>query len=140
MSNPNRAWGTDGDHTEHYDRNARTQDPNQLAEMNLGAPPRPANPWEALMQTEPNQPIPESLEEVRARMAPLLEAMRTLSKREQYVLEARYWEQKSLRQIAEVLPWSKSEIWRIEQRALESLAAVLNADHGGYRGLRKPCA
>lgn len=140
MTSPNRSWGTDGDHTEHYDRNATSRDPNQMIEMDLGPPRMPDNMWQALMETVPNDTIPESLEEVRARMEPLLEAMRTLPRREQYVLEARYWEQKSLRELAEVLPWSKSQIHRIERHALDTLATALNADHGGYRGLARRSA
>lgn len=134
----NRAWGTDGDHKEHYDRYTNSRDPNQMVEMDLGPPRQPTNLWEAIMQTAPHAAIPESLEEVRERTAPVLAAMNKLTAREQYVLEARYWEQLSLREIAERLPWSKSQVHRIEQQALESLKDALSAVADECLGHQKP--
>jgi hypothetical protein len=84
----------------------------------------PTSVVEALMQTVPGDEPATSSEE----LVPLGHAIQwafdtLLTERERYVMEAIWFEGLSRRQLAERLPWGKSQIDRIERAARAKLGA-----------------
>lgn len=121
----NRSWGTHGDARDLRDRNSTSYDPSMMAELDLGAPKKPENEYQALMEAAPHAEILEDQETFDKRMHPLREAMEDpnlLTERERFIIEARFYWRMSVREVAAILPWSATHVHRLEHQAQQKLA------------------
>ena len=120
----NRSWGTRGDGNETRDRHSTSYDPTIMIDLDLGTSPKPANEYQALMEAAPGQIIEEDQETFDIRMGPLRDALEDedlLTERERWIIEARFFWRFSVREIADLLPWSVTHVHRIEHQAREKL-------------------
>lgn len=124
----NRSWGADGDTAETRDRHTSAQDPTIMAALDLIPQARPENPYQALMEAAPHEEPAEDVLAFQERMQPVRDALEDpdlLTERERWIVEARFFWQLSVREVADLLPWSVTHVHRIEHQAREKLAERL---------------
>lgn len=127
----NRMWGARGDGPETRDRHSTSYDPAIMADLDLGAKPKPLNEYQALMETAPGEIVEEDQEAFDLRVGPLRDALENpavLTERERWIIEARFYWRFSVREIADMLPWSVTHVHRIEHQAREKLRKHLETE------------
>ena len=133
MSDPdkqNRSWGHIGDQAETRDRRTIAYEPTLLLELDLGPPRRPSNQYQALMEAEPHTEPVEDQQQFDRRVRPLRDAIEdpdVLTARERWIIEARFYRRLSVREVAELLPWSVTHVHRIEHCARQKLKEHLQS-------------
>ena len=88
----------------------------------------PENPIQALMEADFGQEPEESSEELEPLREIVADAVDLLPEEDKWVINAVYSEQLSLQQIADQLGVSKTHVFRIRNRALKALKAMLSFD------------
>jgi predicted DNA-binding protein YlxM (UPF0122 family) len=88
----------------------------------------PENPIQALMEADFGHEPEESSEELEPLREIVADAVDLLPEEDRWVIDAVYSEQLSLQQIADQLGVSKTHVFRIRNRALKALKAMLSFD------------